>query len=68
VLRSLVRRGFGQRRKTLRRSLALPGSTFAAAGVDPGDRPEQLGVDAWCRLAAASTTTTDAAGATDGPT
>jgi 16S rRNA (adenine1518-N6/adenine1519-N6)-dimethyltransferase len=53
VLRELVRRAFGQRRKTLRRSLALAEATFAAAGVDPGDRPERLGVDAWCRLAAA---------------
>jgi 16S rRNA (adenine1518-N6/adenine1519-N6)-dimethyltransferase len=51
VLRDLVRRGFGQRRKTLRRSLGLDDEVFAAAAVDPTDRPERLGLDAWCRLA-----------------
>ena len=52
---ALVRVGFGQRRKTLRRSLAgLAGEEdFAAAGVDPGARAEQLDVDAWGRLALA---------------
>jgi 16S rRNA (adenine1518-N6/adenine1519-N6)-dimethyltransferase len=54
VLRDLVRRGFGQRRKTLRRSLALDDRVFAAAAVDPSDRPEQLAVGDWCRLAAAA--------------
>jgi 16S rRNA (adenine1518-N6/adenine1519-N6)-dimethyltransferase len=53
LLRELVRRGFGQRRKTLRRSLALDDPMFAAAAIDPSDRPEQLAVDDWCRLAAA---------------
>jgi 16S rRNA (adenine1518-N6/adenine1519-N6)-dimethyltransferase len=50
---ALVRAGFGQRRKTLRRSLAgLAGEEdFAAAAVDPGARAEQLDVDAWGRLA-----------------
>jgi 16S rRNA (adenine1518-N6/adenine1519-N6)-dimethyltransferase len=49
----LVRRGFGQRRKMLRRSLAGVVTTeqFATAGVDPTARPEQLGLDAWCCLA-----------------
>jgi 16S rRNA (adenine1518-N6/adenine1519-N6)-dimethyltransferase len=52
---ALVRAGFGQRRKTLRRSLAglADGDDFAVAGVDPGARAEQLDVDAWGRLALA---------------
>ncbi|MYE66537.1 MAG: 16S rRNA (adenine(1518)-N(6)/adenine(1519)-N(6))-dimethyltransferase, partial [Acidimicrobiaceae bacterium] len=49
----LVRAGFGQRRKMLRRSLAgLAGrESFAAAGVDPSSRPEALTVDQWISLA-----------------
>ncbi len=52
---ALVRAGFGQRRKTLRRSLAglVSEADFMAAGVDPGARAEQLDVDAWGRLALA---------------
>ena len=49
----LVRAGFGQRRKMLRRSLAglvEPGG-FAAAGVDPAWRPEALTLDQWIDLA-----------------
>ena len=48
----LVRTGFGQRRKMLRRSLAgvVSAEAFAAAGIDPESRPERLGVDAWGRL------------------
>ena len=51
----LVRAGFGQRRKMLRRSLAgLVGSEgFAAAGVDPAARPEVLTLDQWIGLARA---------------
>ena len=51
----LVRAGFGQRRKTLRRSLAelATEDDFVAAGIDPGARAEQLDVDAWGRLALA---------------
>jgi 16S rRNA (adenine1518-N6/adenine1519-N6)-dimethyltransferase len=46
--------GFGQRRKMLRRSLAslVTASAFAAAGVSPQARPEDLDVEAWARLAA----------------
>ena len=53
----LVRQAFGQRRKMLRRSLAgtVSAEQFAAAGVDPQLRPEQLAVDDWCRLADAVT-------------
>jgi 16S rRNA (adenine1518-N6/adenine1519-N6)-dimethyltransferase len=52
---ALVRAGFGQRRKTLRRSLAglVEEADFTAAGVDPGARAEQLDVEAWGRLAVA---------------
>jgi 16S rRNA (adenine1518-N6/adenine1519-N6)-dimethyltransferase len=48
----LVRTGFGQRRKMLRRSLAgvVAPETFEAAGIEPTARPEELDVDAWCRL------------------
>jgi 16S rRNA (adenine1518-N6/adenine1519-N6)-dimethyltransferase len=55
ALFALVRAGFGQRRKTLRRSLeglAIE-ADFVAAAVDPGSRAEQLDVVAWGRLALA---------------
>ena len=53
---ALVGAGFGQRRKMLRRSLAgLVGpDAFAAAGVNPEARAEELDVVAWGRLAAAA--------------
>lgn len=53
---ALVRAGFGQRRKMLRRSLAdiVDPEAFAAAAVDPTARAEELDVYAWGRLAAAS--------------
>ncbi len=49
----LVRSGFGQRRKMLRRSLAdhVTAEQFRAADVSAEKRPEQLGLDDWCRLA-----------------
>lgn len=52
---ALVRTGFGQRRKMLRRSLAgvVDAATFAAAGVAETARPEELGLDDWVRLARA---------------
>ena len=52
---SLVRAGFGQRRKMLRRSLAgLVGlEQFEAAAVDPASRPETLTVGQWIDLARA---------------
>lgn len=52
---ALVERAFNQRRKMLRRSLAEVVSldAFEAAGVDPSQRPEQLDVVAWGRLALA---------------
>ncbi len=55
ALFALVRAGFAQRRKMLRRSLAglVPAGAWVAAGVDPETRAERLGVEAWGRLAAA---------------
>ena len=52
----LVRAGFGQRRKMLRRSLAslVDAEAFAAAGIRPEARAEELDVHAWGRLAACS--------------
>ena len=53
---ALVRAGFGQRRKMLRRSLAgvVAPEAFAAAGIRPEARPEELSVTDWGRLAEAS--------------
>ncbi len=51
-LMELVRAAFGQRRKMLRRSLAGVVTTeqFAAAGIDPSERPERLTVAQWGAL------------------
>ncbi len=51
----LVRAAFGQRRKMLRRSLSgrVTAEQFAAAGVAPTARPEDLGLEEWVRLTAA---------------
>ena len=55
---ALVRAGFGQRRKMLRRSLAglvdADADAFTAAGVAPESRAEDLDVEAWGRLALAA--------------
>jgi len=53
-LASVVRAGFGQRRKMLRRSLAgvVDPAAFDRAGVRPDARAEELGVQEWGRLAA----------------
>jgi 16S rRNA (adenine1518-N6/adenine1519-N6)-dimethyltransferase len=52
LLTELVRQAFGTRRKMLRRSLdgRVTEAQFAAAGVSPETRPEQLDVQAWGRL------------------
>ncbi len=49
----LVRAGFSGRRKMLRRALAglVDPGAFAAAGVDPSTRAEQLDVVTWGKLA-----------------
>ena len=50
---ALVRAGFSQRRKMLRRALAgrVDAEMFACAGVRPDARAEELDVQAWARLA-----------------
>jgi 16S rRNA (adenine1518-N6/adenine1519-N6)-dimethyltransferase len=55
VLFSLVRTGFGQRRKMLRRSLValVSAEQFAMAGVAPDARAEELSVQEWGALARA---------------
>jgi len=52
-LKEVVRAGFGQRRKMLRRSLAgvVDPRAFEAAGIRPDARAEELGIDEWGRLA-----------------
>ena len=49
----VVTRAFSMRRKTLRNSLrgVLDANTIAAAGIDPGLRPEQLGLADFAALA-----------------
>jgi 16S rRNA (adenine1518-N6/adenine1519-N6)-dimethyltransferase len=49
----LVNQAFSQRRKTLRNSLSktVTADTIAAAGIDPGNRPEQLSVAQFVTLA-----------------
>ncbi|HVX21057.1 MAG TPA: 16S rRNA (adenine(1518)-N(6)/adenine(1519)-N(6))-dimethyltransferase RsmA [Acidimicrobiales bacterium] len=53
-LRRVVRAGFAQRRKMLRRSLdgVVAPEAFAAAAVPPEARAEELDVEQWGRLAA----------------
>ena len=60
LLVELVRQAFGNRRKMLRRSLGdrVTDEHFAAAGVAPDTRPEQVDVVAWGRLADAVAGTT----------
>jgi len=55
ALFTLVRSGFGQRRKMLRRSLAglLDETGIVAAGVDPTSRAEELDLSQWAALTAA---------------
>jgi 16S rRNA (adenine1518-N6/adenine1519-N6)-dimethyltransferase len=67
LLFELVRAGFATRRKMLRRSLAglVAPETFEAAGIRPESRAEELDVQAWGRLAAA--TMAAAGGSAPGP-
>jgi 16S rRNA (adenine1518-N6/adenine1519-N6)-dimethyltransferase len=52
--KEVVRAGFAHRRKMLRTALAgtVAPEAFAAAGVAPTARAEELGLEQWCRLAA----------------
>jgi 16S rRNA (adenine1518-N6/adenine1519-N6)-dimethyltransferase len=58
---ALVRAGFGQRRKMLRKALAgrVDAETFAVAGIRPESRAEELSVHDWGRLADAATRADD---------
>jgi len=49
----ILRKAYGQRRKMLRRSLAgvIEAAVFAAAGVDPMARPQDLSLAQWGALA-----------------
>lgn len=55
TLFELVRAGFGQRRKTIRRALAsrVGDEQFAVAGIEPSRRAEELTIDEWGALARA---------------
>jgi len=50
-LEEVVRRAFSARRKTLRNALALGAADFAALGLDPGLRPENLAPQDYVRIA-----------------
>lgn len=52
-LEGVVRAAFGQRRKTLRNALKglVDAGAMAAAGIDPGQRPERLSLADFARLA-----------------
>ena len=52
-LREIVTRAFSQRRKTLRNALkpVMTEADFAALGIDPRSRPEELPVAVWVTLA-----------------
>jgi 16S rRNA (adenine1518-N6/adenine1519-N6)-dimethyltransferase len=47
----LVRRAFSARRKTLRNALSLKPDDYAALGIDPGLRPENLSPADYVRIA-----------------
>ena len=53
LLGEMVTRAFTQRRKTLRNALSgyLTAAELEGLGIDPGARPETLGVAAWVRAA-----------------
>jgi len=52
LLADIVRTAFSRRRKTLRNALQglADVSQIEAAGLSPGDRPEQVGIAAWVNL------------------
>lgn len=56
TLSRLVAQAFSQRRKTLRNTLksVLPPGSLEAQGIDPGQRAEEIPVDAYIRLANAA--------------
>ena len=52
-LERIVKQAFSRRRKTLRNALEghADAAVLEAAGLDPGQRPEQIPVIGWIRLA-----------------
>jgi 16S rRNA (adenine1518-N6/adenine1519-N6)-dimethyltransferase len=66
---ALVRAGFGQRRKMLRRALAglATAEDLVAAGIRPEARAEELGVRAWGTLAACLTKRGDPSASSPSP-
>ncbi len=52
-LEQIVKQAFSMRRKTLRNALQglAEAADIEAAGLEPGNRPEQIPVDGWIRLA-----------------
>lgn len=53
ALETVTQAAFGQRRKMLRSSLKSLGLNLNELGIDPSDRAENLGIEAYCRLARA---------------
>ena len=55
ALETVTRLAFGQRRKMLRASLKLIGgeALLTSMGIDPVSRPQELDIEAFCRLARA---------------
>jgi 16S rRNA (adenine1518-N6/adenine1519-N6)-dimethyltransferase len=51
IFDDLLRRAFSARRKTLRNALGLKDEAFAALGIDPGLRPENLSPADYLRIA-----------------
>lgn len=53
ALEAVVRQAFGQRRKTLRNNLKgrITAGELEALGIDPGRRPQTLGVEEFVRIA-----------------
>jgi len=56
VMWRLVKAGFGQRRKMLRKSLKnhIENTAFSSAGIDPKSRPQDLTMENWVSLAIAA--------------
>ena len=61
---AIVKAAFAQRRKTLRNSLRslVDSDALARVGIDPGQRADQVPVDAWIALANAATNISPGAG------
>ena len=53
LLEKIVKQAFSRRRKTLRNALdgLADAEEIGAAGLDPSQRPEQIPIEGWVRLA-----------------